>query len=794
MTVPSATSSVSYAGNGSTQIFSVPFYFLDDTHLVVQTVTAGVATTKVLNADYTVSGAGNESGGEVTMLSAPAVGTKVYIFRQVPLTQLKAYVENTPFPAAAQEQALDQLTMAAQQLYLAIQGALRLSTAAVVDGVSGALPEPLGGSLIGWKQDGSGLANVGASGVGAGSITDVNVSSSAAIQGTKLAFNDATSGLGASTVQAAIDALAVKVKPSNAVDQVFREAHDGQAITIVCLGDSITWGYRPDGLQASLPYPTRLQNLLRQYYGNANIQVINAGVSGNTVQAMIDRWATDVAAHNPDLIVFNGGTNDAREVNNVSLSTYAANVLQILQLAGSTPVVVMGITPRFKEQKSGDGEGVIDFYRRTLKMLAEYYHLPYVDTFTRFHNLYKTGGYRAGTLSTDGSHYTDDGYVLLGEIVFVDAFANDNLTIKPGQFKDLRGQWLVTAAADSTWGGIDSVDSNSVVIAANATVSVYIYLDEWQNASLAVHATIDNASATGQSIAVQNESVTVGGIPSVPARTFTLSQKTNAGTTLGFLNDYPINTVKLRPGLNNIQITAGANGARISGVSVVPDPDANYVAPYINDSHGGSAALLWTGAYYNQSPQAFEALRGSQPLVVSNVSSYVQPYFKLVPDYDAISARWRFRGAVVPGSAFYLGQQQSTSVGVMYAYKLSFDGTNAVMQIRLHDGTLQTVATVALAVAATGQDVTVDITSTATSWSLWVNGTLIYSDTIPLSICHVYAGNTNAAYRTYLNAPLRKGPNASDTGALIGEQYISFVDGKLHFVNTAGADKSVAFA
>lgn len=160
MTVPSATSSVSYDGNGSTQIFSVPFYFLDDTHLVVQTVTAGVATTKVLNADYTVSGAGNESGGEVTMLSAPAVGTKVYIFRQVPLTQLKAYVENTPFPAATQEQALDQLTMAAQQLYLAIQGALRLSAVATINGVSGVLPEPAANQALGWNATANGLQNI----------------------------------------------------------------------------------------------------------------------------------------------------------------------------------------------------------------------------------------------------------------------------------------------------------------------------------------------------------------------------------------------------------------------------------------------------------------------------------------------------------------------------------------------------------------------------------------------------------------------------------------------------------
>lgn len=168
MTVPSDTSSVSYDGNGSTQIFSVPFYFLDDTHLVVQTATAGVATTKTLNTDYTVSGAGNEAGGDITMLSAPAVGTKVYIYRQVPLTQLNAYVENTPFPAATQEKALDQLTMAAQQLYLAIQGALRLSAVSTIDGVSGVLPEPAANEALGWNATVNGFQNISIPDAGTG--------------------------------------------------------------------------------------------------------------------------------------------------------------------------------------------------------------------------------------------------------------------------------------------------------------------------------------------------------------------------------------------------------------------------------------------------------------------------------------------------------------------------------------------------------------------------------------------------------------------------------------------------
>lgn len=117
MTVSSSTSRVTYAGNGATTAFSVPFYFLDQTHLqVVLRSAAGVETTQVLTTNYTVSGAGVPAGGTVTMLVAPAAGTTLAIVRSVPFTQETDYQPNDPFPAQTHEAALDKLTMEAQQL------------------------------------------------------------------------------------------------------------------------------------------------------------------------------------------------------------------------------------------------------------------------------------------------------------------------------------------------------------------------------------------------------------------------------------------------------------------------------------------------------------------------------------------------------------------------------------------------------------------------------------------------------------------------------------------------------
>lgn len=128
MTVSSQTSKVSYAGNGSTVTFSVPFYFLAAGDLkVIYRAANGTETVKVLTTDYTVSGAGNQAGGSITTTSAPAAGITVVIARNTPYTQEVDYQPNDPFPAETHEQALDKLTMEVQQVKEAVDRAIKLS-------------------------------------------------------------------------------------------------------------------------------------------------------------------------------------------------------------------------------------------------------------------------------------------------------------------------------------------------------------------------------------------------------------------------------------------------------------------------------------------------------------------------------------------------------------------------------------------------------------------------------------------------------------------------------------------
>ena len=162
MTVSSSTARADYNGNGSTTAFTVPFYFLNTSHLLVLStvIATGVSTTLVLGTDYTVTGAGVPAGGTVTATVAPITGVKLSILRNVPITQTYHYVPNDPFPAASHENALDLLTMEVQQVNEVVSRAVKLPAGTAAS--SSTLPQPSTNSLIGWDSTASALINYGA--------------------------------------------------------------------------------------------------------------------------------------------------------------------------------------------------------------------------------------------------------------------------------------------------------------------------------------------------------------------------------------------------------------------------------------------------------------------------------------------------------------------------------------------------------------------------------------------------------------------------------------------------------
>lgn len=132
------------------------------------------------------------------------------------------------------------------------------------------------------------------------------------------------------------------------------ETPDRAAALIACLGDSVTHGcfevfknrfgkvdtvYRPEG-----GYPARLRRRLNLLYPASAVNVLNAGVSGDSAAGGLRRLERDVLSHLPDLVTVNFGLNDAMGGRN-ALSNYRSNMRALFSRILDSGAECMLVTP-----------------------------------------------------------------------------------------------------------------------------------------------------------------------------------------------------------------------------------------------------------------------------------------------------------------------------------------------------------------------------------------------------------------------------------------------------------------
>lgn len=121
MTVSAQTPVNSSTANGVTTVFPYQFKILRDADLEV--LVDGVV--KTLSTHYTVSGAGNNSGGDVTFLSAPAADAIVVRRRNMQFLRAADYQYQGDLPNAVLNPDLDAPVMMAQQLQEQVNRSMR---------------------------------------------------------------------------------------------------------------------------------------------------------------------------------------------------------------------------------------------------------------------------------------------------------------------------------------------------------------------------------------------------------------------------------------------------------------------------------------------------------------------------------------------------------------------------------------------------------------------------------------------------------------------------------------------
>jgi acyl-CoA thioesterase-1 len=168
----------------------------------------------------------------------------------------------------------------------------------------------------------------------------------------------------------------------------------------VCLGDSITYGW-PFGPEASWVHIAAAET---------GLSLVNSGVSGDTFADMAKRFAVDVAAHEPELVIVTGGANDvvARE----SLAAVRLDLETIVKQAlsaGITPV--MGLTVPMLDRYY---EAVLGELRQMIRQVAAENGLKTIDFCRAF--IDPASGRPREELYLDDAHPNRRGYRALAEV------------------------------------------------------------------------------------------------------------------------------------------------------------------------------------------------------------------------------------------------------------------------------------------------------------------------------------------------------------------------------------------
>jgi len=148
-----------YNGNGSTTVFAYDFKALDQAHLVVTLKNSlGVETVQTITTHYSVSGVGDEGGGNVTMVTAPASGQTLTITRSVPLTQGVDLQNRGGVQPNTLETAYDRLTQISQDTREVQQRTVKFPVSSLLSGIE--MPgTATSNAVISWNSSGTALVN-----------------------------------------------------------------------------------------------------------------------------------------------------------------------------------------------------------------------------------------------------------------------------------------------------------------------------------------------------------------------------------------------------------------------------------------------------------------------------------------------------------------------------------------------------------------------------------------------------------------------------------------------------------
>ncbi len=214
--------------------------------------------------------------------------------------------------------------------------------------------------------------------------------------------------------------MANNLKDENPEKEVFKVAFIGGSLT-----------------QGGGPWQTKVVNYLKEKMPDKEIQYVNSGIGGTTSEYGAKRYAKDVLAYKPDLVVIEFAVNDRSYGSKNALRhqvSMESMVQQSLQ-AEKVPAVMFLYSNHAYE---GTDLENVEFSRKSKEELAKFYNIPSVDAHEYCLGLYEADKEKTSTTykqwlieekkyyPSDDVHPHSSGYQLFGDAI-INAFEKEGL-------------------------------------------------------------------------------------------------------------------------------------------------------------------------------------------------------------------------------------------------------------------------------------------------------------------------------------------------------------------------------
>ncbi len=190
--------------------------------------------------------------------------------------------------------------------------------------------------------------------------------------------------------------------------KVIKKAQNGEDITVVGIGGSITQG---SGVSDTNRYGEHVSLWLKSKFPDINVTYVNAGIGSTTSLVGIHRLDTDVLAHNPDIVLVDFTVNDGSSDERYKLS-YETIIRKLLKNNIAVISLVFGSTADPLNPKRA--ENAMKFHLPSML----YYNVPVIDYYGALWR-YIDGGIASWNddLTRDGLHPSDTGHIMIASAV-----------------------------------------------------------------------------------------------------------------------------------------------------------------------------------------------------------------------------------------------------------------------------------------------------------------------------------------------------------------------------------------